>query len=174
MNIILIILVIIIVLPLIIALFISKEYNVEGSIIINKPKHEVFDYVKFIENQEQYNKWAKQDPDMKTTHKGVDGTVGFIYTWNGNKKGGEGEQEITGLTDGERITIEIRFVRPFKSVAHTYMITEAVSEHSTKLIWGLTGKSNYPMNLMTAMMKGPLLRDLQISLNDLKALLENK
>lgn len=34
------------------------------------------------------------DPNMEKEFKGTDGTVGFIYGWNGNKEGGEGEQEI--------------------------------------------------------------------------------
>lgn len=173
MNTVLIIIAIIILLPLVIALFVSKEYSVEANIIINKPKHEVFDYLKIIENQEVYNKWVKTDPDIKKTLTGTDGTIGFIYAWDG-KKAGAGEQEITGLTDGERITSEIRFTRPFKAIAHTYMNTEAVSEHSTKVTWGMTGKTNYPINLMTVMMKGALNKDLNISLNDLKKVLEKK
>lgn len=173
MSTVLLIIVIIILLPFVIALFVSKEYAVKGEIIINKPKHEVFDYLKIVENQEAYNKWVKTDPDIKKTLSGTDGTIGFIYAWDG-KRAGAGEQEITGLTDGERITSEIRFTRPFKAVAHTYMDTEAVSEHSTKVVWGMIGRSNYPVNLMTALMKGALAKDLNTSLRDLKFILENK
>ena len=42
MTTVLIIIAAIIVLPLIIALFIPKEYKIERSIIIDRPKHEVF------------------------------------------------------------------------------------------------------------------------------------
>ncbi|AWH85026.1 polyketide cyclase [Flavobacterium album] len=174
MNTILIIIAVIFVLPLVIALFIPKNYSVENEIIINRPKQEVFDYIKMIKNQDQYSKWVMRDPDMKRTFTGTDGTVGFIYAWNGNKQAGEGEQEITGVTEGELITAEIRFVRPFKAISHTYVVTEAMSEHSTKVIWGLTGKSNYPLNLMTAMMKGALAKDIGTSLVNLKNILENK
>lgn len=173
MSIVFIIIVIVILLPFVIALFVSKEYSVEAGIVINKPKHEVFDYLKIVENQEAYNKWVKTDPDIKKTLTGTDGAIGFIYAWDG-KRAGAGEQEITGITDGERITSEIRFTRPFKTVAHTYLTTEAVSEHSTKVMWGMSGKSKYPLNLMTALMKGALTKDLNTSLNDLKSILENK
>ena len=166
--------VIILAIPAIIALFIPKEYRVENFTIINKPKHEVFDYVKYLVNQEEYNKWIKTSPDVKKTLTGTDGTVGFIYAWNGDSKAGEGENEITAITDGERITTEIRFVRPFKNVAHTYMDTQAESEHSTKVVWGMTGRSPYPMNLMTALLKGTLRNDLGVSLNNLKKNLESK
>ncbi len=160
--------------PAILALFIPKEYHVENFIIINKPRHEVFEYIKYLVNQEEYNKWIKTSPDVTKKFTGIDGTVGFIYAWSGNSKAGEGENEITAITDGERITTEIRFVRPFKSVAHTYMDTQADSEHSTKVTWGMTGRSPYPMNLMTALLKGTLRNDLGVSLNNLKKILESR
>jgi len=172
MSIIIWIIVIILAVLAVIALFVPKQYAIEREKIINTPKHEVFDYIKFIKNQEQYSKWVKTDPEMKVTLTGTDGNIGFIYAWDGNKKAGAGEQEITGVTDGERITTEVRFLRPFKGVAHIYMTTEAVTEHSTKVTWGMTGTSSYPMNLMTAMMKGVLAKDIDISLNDLKQILE--
>ena len=39
-------------LVLIIALFVKKEYAVEREITVNKPKVEVFEYVKFLKNQD--------------------------------------------------------------------------------------------------------------------------
>lgn len=164
----------IIAIPFIIALFLPKTYGVERSTIIASPKHEVFDYIKIIKNQDHYSKWVQTDPNMKKTFTGVDGTIGFIYAWNGNSKAGEGEQEITGVTDGERITTEIRFVRPFKNVGHVYMTTEADTEHSTKVTWGMTGRSPYPLNLMTAMMKNVLGNDISFSLGQLKKILEHR
>ena len=168
------IILIILAIPAIIALFIPKEYTVETFTIINRPKHIVFDYIKYVNNQEEYSKWVKTDPNIKKTLTGVDGTVGYIYAWDGNSKAGAGEQEITGITDGERITTEVRFIRPFKSIAHFYIATEADSEHGTRVTWHMTGKSPYPINLMTAMMKVALRNDMSISLNDLKKILESR
>lgn len=76
----------IIVLILIVGLFMRKKYNIERDIIINAPLQKVFDYVKQLKNQDNFNKWVMVDPDMKRVFKGTDGTVGFIYGWNGNKK----------------------------------------------------------------------------------------
>ena len=41
---------------LIIALFVPKQYTVSVSETINKPKQQVYDYVKTLRNQTQYNK----------------------------------------------------------------------------------------------------------------------
>jgi len=174
MQTVLIIVAAIIALPFIIALFLPKEYGVDRSIVVNAPKHEVFDYIKYIKNQDYYSKWVMTDPDMKKTFTGTDGAVGFIYAWNGNSKAGEGEHEITGIIDGERLNSEVRFIKPFKNVGHLYMVTEALTEHSTRVTWGMTGKSGYPLNLMTNLMKGALGKDLDVSLNNLKTILENK
>jgi hypothetical protein len=167
------IILIILAITAVIALFVPKEYTIETFTIINRPKHVVFDYIKYVNNQEEYSKWVKSDPDIKKTLTGTDGTVGYIYAWDG-KKAGAGEQEITGIIDGDRLTTEVRFTRPFKSVAHFYLATEADSEHGTKVTWHMTGKSPYPMNLMTAMLKNTLRNDMSVSLNDLKKILESR
>ena len=43
---------VIIAIPLIIALFVKKEYAVEKSIIIEKPKSTIFEYIKYLKNQD--------------------------------------------------------------------------------------------------------------------------
>lgn len=157
-----------IVLFLIIALFVSRDYKIEREVTINKPKQEVFDYVKIVRNQEHYNKWSMADPAAKKDYKGTDGTVGFIYSWNGNNDMGEGEMEITEIVDGEKINMELRFIRPMESVAQTYMTTSAVSPEQTTVKWGMEGKSPYPFNLMTHLMSGSLGSDMEASLVNLK------
>ena len=83
---------------LITALFVKKEYTVEKEIVINKSNPQVFSYVKFLKNQDNYSVWAKMDPNMKREYKGEDGTVGFVSVWKSEKKDvGAGEQEIKKL-----------------------------------------------------------------------------
>lgn len=161
-----------IVLALIVALFVKKEYAVEREIVINKPKQEVFDYIKLIKNQDNYSVWNRMYPTKKTSFKGTDGTVGFVYIWD--HKESAGEQEITKITDGERIDMDLRFKVPFEANDRAYMITEAVSEGQTKVKWGFDGKMKYPMNLMLLFMnmEEMLGKDLQKGLEDLKVILE--
>ncbi len=67
---ILIVIAILIVLILIVALFTKKEYTVEREITIDKPKQQVFNYIKYLKNQENYSKWVMKDPHMKKELKG--------------------------------------------------------------------------------------------------------
>lgn len=162
----------IIALVLIAALFTRKNYNVYSEVVINAPRQKVFDYIKHLKNQDNFNKWVMADPNMKREFKGIDGTVGFIYGWNGNKKAGEGEQEIKALTEGKSIDTEIRFVRPFAGLAYVNMSTEAIAENQTKVSWSNVSKMTYPMNIMVSMIEKMLVKDMDTSLGNLKRILE--
>lgn len=168
----LIVIFIIIVLPFIIALFVKNEYAVERSVTINKTQSEVFNYIKYLKNQEEFSVWAMADPDMQTMENGTDGTVGYIYGWNGNDDVGEGEMEITGIKENEKLDIDLRFKRPFESNGKAYMTTSKVGSKSTKVTWGMYGVSSYPMNFMNLFMESMVGKDLQAGLNNLKTNLE--
>ncbi|MGV3585837.1 MAG: SRPBCC family protein [Adhaeribacter sp.] len=157
---------------LIVALFVKKEYTVEREITINKPRTEVFNYIRHLKNQDNYSKWVRTDPNMKKAYRGTDGSVGFVYAWDGNEEAGQGEQEIKSLTEGEKLEIEVRFIRPFASTAYAPMSTESISPTQTKVKWGMTGGNPYPLNLMHLFMDGLLGPDLETSLGTLKNILE--
>ncbi|KXK17800.1 MAG: polyketide cyclase/dehydrase and lipid transport [Candidatus Parvibacillus calidus] len=166
---------IIIAIPLVVALFVKKDYVVEREIIINKPKAEVFEYIKFLRNQDNYSKWNMMDPDMKKTYKGTDGTIGFISAWESKMENvGAGEQEIVNMIDGERIDMKLRFKVPFESQNDAYMITEDMSNNQTKVKWGFKGAFPYPFNLMGLFMdmEKAVGGDLEVGLQNLKNLLE--
>lgn len=174
---ILIALVIIIAIPLIVALFTNKDYSVEKEVVINKPRQEVFDYIKLLKNQDNYSVWATMDPDMEKSYKGIDGTVGFISAWESkNKEVGKGEQEIMKITDAERVDFQLRFEIPFEATDSAYMTTDSISESQTKVKWGFTGKMDYPMNFMLLFMdmEDMIGKDLENGLSNLKKVLESK
>ena len=164
---------IIIAIPLVIAIFVKKEYEIEREVIIQKPRQEVFSYLKHLKNQDQYNKWVMMDPNIKKEYKGTDGTVGFVYSWASDEVG-KGEQEIKKITEGERIDMEIRFIEPFAGIAYTPFTTEAVSENETRVRWAMKGKSSYPMNIMNLFMNKTLGESLEGSLATLKTVLESQ
>jgi hypothetical protein len=174
LTIILIVLAIIVAIPLIIALFVNKKYTIGKEVVIDRPNADVFDYIKQIKNQRNYSVWVMADPNLKQEFTGIDGTIGFISYWNGNDKAGEGEQEITNIKEGSRVDVAIRFKRPFKSTATTYMAVEAINANSTRVIWQMSGKSSYPMNFMNLFMGSMLGKDMDKSLQNLKQILEKQ
>ncbi|MBX3242811.1 MAG: SRPBCC family protein [Chitinophagaceae bacterium] len=130
---------------LIVALFVPRDFKSEREIVINKPKQEVFDYIKSIKNQDNFGVWQLSDPDLKKTYEGTDGTVGFKYTWDSEKLG-KGSQKIVNVVEGERMDTELDF--GFGEPATASFTTREISPTQTRVSWGLSGRSPYPFNLM--------------------------
>jgi hypothetical protein len=164
----------IIALFLLAGLVISKDMNASREIIINKPVNEVFHYIKYLKNQQNYSKWATLDPNIKNEYNGTDGEPGFVNSWSGNKKVGIGEQEIKGIIDGRSLITELRFIKPFESVAKATMTTEAIDAGSTKVTWGFESTMKYPMNVMKVLMNldKAIGDDFTTGLSNLKKVLE--
>jgi len=174
LNTILIVVGIIFGLILLIAAFLPKNSIITQSIQIQKDKKTVFDFVKHINNQHQYNKWVMADPNADFQTSGEDGKIGFILSWNSkNSNVGEGEQEIMELNDNQHIKIEIRFKRPFSGTSYQNITFQSPTETSTEISMTFESTSKYPYNLMSALMKGVLQKDMGITLGNLKTILES-
>ncbi|HTM93478.1 MAG TPA: SRPBCC family protein [Flavisolibacter sp.] len=161
-----------VVLLLVVALFIKKEYTVEREVIVNKSNSDAFNFIKYAKNQDHYNKWVQADPNAKKEFRGTDGTIGFVYAWDGNKDIGKGEQEIKNIEEGKRIDFSLHFIEPMESNANAWIVTEPVSNQQTKIKWGMHGRSPYPLNLVNLFVPSILGQDLDASLDKLKAILE--
>lgn len=170
-KIILIIIGVIVVIPLVMAVFVNKEYDVRREVIIDKSKEEVFEYVRYLKNHDHFNKWVLMDPGMKKDFSGTDGTPGCIYYWDG-EKAGKGEQELIRVVEGDRIECELRFIKPFENTAHAQISTEEIAPDKTKVTWGMVGSNSYPMNFMNLFMNSALGGDLDESLSTLKDVIE--
>jgi hypothetical protein len=132
---------------LLIGLVIPKELKSTRTIVINKPAHEIFDYIKFLKNQIEYSKWAKMDANAVYTYTGTDGQPGFISAWKGNKKVGEGEQEIL-KAENNRIDTELRFIKPFASKAKSFIEVRNTTSSTSEVSWGMVGNTPYPFNAL--------------------------
>ncbi|MCM4169179.1 hypothetical protein KCTC52924_00052 [Arenibacter antarcticus] len=129
-----------------------KTYDVSRSILINSPKEHVFENIKFLKKQQEWSPWAKRDPNMINKFTGIDGEVGAISYWKGNKEVGEGEQEITKIVEGNRVEGELRFLKPFKSTSDCYLIVTEKEADQTEVVWGFKGKNKFPMSIMMLVM----------------------
>ncbi len=157
---------------LLLAIFIKKEHYVKREIIINAPLQKVFDFLKLLKNQDKFNKWAKEDASRNWEYKGIDGTVGFVISWNGNRKVGEGAKEIMKIIEGKRIETQIRFIRPMTTTADVIFETESLSENQTKVSMINSGSLKYPMNIFIPLAEKNFPKDMDESLMSLKKILE--
>lgn len=153
------------------------DFAVEKEIVINKPRAEVFNYVKNIKTQSEWGPWFKKEPTMKQEFRGNDGEVGFVAYWKGQTADtGEGEQEIKRIVPNERIDTELRFKEPFESRADAYLTTEDAGPNQTKVKWGFKGSMPRPMNLFLLFvdMSDAVGKDYQDGLTSLKSILESR
>lgn len=153
----------------------GTEVSAEREVVINKPRDEVFAYVKQVKNQNEWGTWYKRDPGMKQETTGTDGTAGFVSRWEStNPEVGSGEQEIKRIVEGERIDTELRFKAPFESKADAYLVTEPVGAAQTRVRWGFRTEMPRPMNLMLLVMdlEQAIGKDYEEGLANLKQILE--
>ena len=145
----------------------------ERSVEIDRPVGEVFNYVRFIENHKDFSVWHMADPDMTVTTTGKDGQVGFVHSWDSKlKKVGAGSQEITEIFGRERISYELRFVRPMQATNYSNVHFLSLPEKRTRVTWDFSGEMAFPMSLFSFFIKRMLGRDIQQNLDRLKAVLE--
>jgi len=166
------VLVVIIALLLFIGLFIRRDHQVNACIIINAPAEKVFDYLKQLKNQDEWNKNEKEDPNKKVEHKGTDGTTGFIIAFSGNENVGVGEKEIKNIVDGKRVETEMRFVKPMKFTATLVIEIENISENKTKVLLSHFGNMEYPKNIFNLLFEKLFAKQMNISMFNLKTELE--
>ena len=92
-----------------------KHINITKSVTINGEMNEVFDMVRYLENFPKWSPFKEADPEQKTEVKGVDGTIGAQFHWNGNKGKDLGYQEIVKIKEGSFIGMRCDIEKPFKA-----------------------------------------------------------
>lgn len=164
----------IIVLLLVIGLVSGNDISIERSVVINKPASEVFDYIRYLKNHENFNIWMMMDPDMKKEYRGTDGQEGFVYAWDSTKQRnvGAGEQEIKKIVHGQSVEYQLRFFRPMNDVATAKLVVTAAGAGQAQVQWGFYNTMKFPMNLMKPVMKSMLGNSLQQGVDNLKAVME--
>jgi effector-binding domain-containing protein len=147
----------------------------ESSVIINAPKSVIFEQVRLLGNAQKWSPWSEKDPNMKTAIAGTDGTVGAIFSWDGNDDVGKGEQIIEKIEDQKRVDIKLHFIEPFESDAKSY-ITLADDPNGVKVSWGFEGNMSRPWNILGLFMnmEKAIGEDFSKGLEKLKVLAEKE
>jgi uncharacterized protein YndB with AHSA1/START domain len=169
-------LLVILILLFISASFLSDQYSIEASIVINRPVEKVFDFIRYLRHADRYNKWTMVDRNLKRSFLGTDGKVGFVSSWDSEmNQVGKGEQEIIAVQEGSRVDYEIRFEKPFQNISYAYISTVGLSDSRTEVQWVFKGKRNLFMKLFHLVfnLQKSLAKDLSESLSNLKRIMES-
>jgi hypothetical protein len=148
------------------ATIMPNKYTLTRDIIIDRPVNIVKEQTVDFRNFQVWSPWSELDSNMQVTFAGEPMQIGASYTWSGNKQAGTGMQEITAISEN-RVDIALHFKEPFKSEATTYF--EFTEENGqTKVVWGMSGRMPWPLNLLNFMMKNSIGNDYNKGLNNLK------
>lgn len=172
-----IVLAVIIAILLVIPLMVRSEFTLVRETVIHRTKADVFSYLTFLKNHENFSVWAQADKQAARTSRGTDGQVGFVTSWvSQNRFVGSGEQEIRKIIPGERIDYELRLFKPIKATNQSFMKLENFGAEQTKVMWGFQGKIAYPFNAILLVVKPEkaLGHALDEGLEKMKSVLETK
>jgi hypothetical protein len=101
-----------------------------------------------------WSPWEDLDPDLEREYGGPPSGVGSWYAWEGNRKAGKGRMEIVAVDDSS-VTIDLQFLKPFKSRSTTAFTVVAEGDGSL-VTWTLTADNSAMtkvMGLFTSMDK---------------------
>lgn len=122
----------------------ADTYTVERKIRVDAPASAVYERIVDFHRWPAWSPYEELDPAMKRTHAGAESGVGAVYEWSGNLKAGTGRMEIVDAVDGERVVIDQRNRKPFRSESTTTFALHD-SGDGTAVTWSMTG----PVTLMT-------------------------
>ena len=154
--------------------WVKKEYDLSRTIIINKPRAEVFAYVRQLRNQPKWIPWFKRDPQMQLKYKGEDGKPEASSYWKGNNRVGEGIQRIVKIKEGKVMETQLLFLKPYKTLSLMYIGVKELEAERTKMVIGIRGVHRFPASLITMLygMDKAIGNDLEKALQELKRQLE--
>lgn len=159
-------------LVLIIAALLPGKYSIKKEIVIAKPSAHVYSRVADLNYYRDWNPWHKMEAAASSKITGTPATVGHKFEWDG-KKIGQGSLTIKGLTAPQEITLDLEFIKPWKSMALDCWTFDDLNNGSTKVVWENSGPLQFPMaRLMGPMINKNLNQQFEQGLKNLKELCE--
>lgn len=152
----------------------KKDFNISRTIVINRPKAEVYAFVRQLKKQPQWMPWFQIDSQVQLKFKGEDGKTDAAIYWKGNKKVGEGMQRITKVKEGKVLESQLLFLKPYKAVALMYTGVKEVEPERTKMVLGIRGVHKFPASVMSLFvgLEKVIGEDLEKGLRELKKVME--
>lgn len=160
-------------LMLIISALMPKSYNIEKSIIINKPVSDVMKHVGDLNFYSLWNPWQQSDPSARYTLSGTPLTPGHSYLWQG-KKVGMGSLTLRSI-DNRHIHFNLEFIKPWKSSAKDNWLFEPWGNFESKVTWQNSGNFPWPIaSLMGPLITKNLHQQFEKGLSNLKKMCEEQ
>lgn len=124
-----------------------NTFKVERSAQISAPPEKIFPLMGDLRAFNTWNPFAKADPAARITYRGPASGAGSAYDWSGQKSGA-GSMEVLDLDAPTRVSLDLRFTKPF--AAHNKVLFSIVpAAGGSHVTWTMTGKSPYLHKLIS-------------------------
>ena len=157
---------------LIYAAFKPDTFRLSRSANIAAPPDKVFALINDLRRFNEWNPFAKLDPQNGITYDTLTVGVGGAYIWRGEKSGA-GRMQIVESVPGQRVSAKLEFTKPFEAHNLVDFTLQAQGAGST-VTWAMHGPMPYLNRLMTTFfdMDKTVGKDFEAGLASLKALAE--
>lgn len=133
---------------LVFLLFAKKNYTFDKKISINTETSEVFNYLKFLKNQTDFNHWYLENGDFKNKFSGEDGTIASTFRWESeNRYLRSGTQTIKKMVYPELIQMDIAIDKPYNITA-TQSFQLIQENGKTSLTFKIDIRFPFPYNIV--------------------------
>ena len=126
----------------------ASTYTVTREATIDAPPAALYERIVDLHRWESWSPWVDLDPEMETTYSGPEQGVGAADAWSGNRKAGAGRMEIVEAVPDERVTLDLAFLKPFKSESQISLQLDETAPGSTHVTWTLTGPQTVSSRIM--------------------------
>lgn len=135
----------------------EDSYTVSRQLRIYAAPDAIYGLISDFRNWPKWSPWEQIDPKMKRDFDGASTGTGSIYRWEGNAKAGTGEMTILNAVPAQRVEIDLRFIKPFKSHATTsFDIVSApradaptAADEASMVTWTMVGDHSLPSKVMS-------------------------
>jgi len=152
---------------------VSTPYTVTRSTTIAAPLQRVHALVADFHEWPRWSPWEDLDPAMRRSYSGADAGVGARYAWEGNRKAGKGDMEITADTL-QQVDVALRFEKPFAASNRIEVVLSPAGDASTEVEWRMHGELSGLLRLFSVVrsMDSLVGRDFEKGLARLKRVAE--
>jgi uncharacterized protein YndB with AHSA1/START domain len=126
----------------------SGHFRYERSGVINASPERIYPYISDFKKARAWNPYEQKDPNMKRTYSGVDGHVGSIVEFDGNRDAGSGKLEIVGLVPNQSVEIKLTMTSPMsaENLVHYRLTPEGAG---TRFSWAMEGDGGFLNKLVS-------------------------
>ncbi|OAB25671.1 Polyketide cyclase / dehydrase and lipid transport [Flavobacterium fryxellicola] len=129
--------------------YLKNDYLIVREINVERPKQQIFSYIKLLRNQNEYSYYNRKDPNTVKSYSGTDGEVGFTYSWSSKINSiGTGTQTISKIIEGDEICCNIQFTKPVPLKSFASIALTEINEKETKVTWTFSSHYNFPLNVI--------------------------